>query len=48
MILAIRIFFKAKNKILYIEYEVKTKMIQEQWLKLKIKFLLDYNMKIVI
>ena len=29
------------------KYEVK-KMVQEQWLQLKIKFLLDYNMKIVI
>ena len=32
----------------YKEYEVKIKMIQEQWLQLKITFLLDYSMKIVI
>ena len=31
----------------YKEYEVKIKMVQEQWLWLEIKFLLDYNMKIV-
>ena len=30
------------------EYEVKIKMVQEQWLQLKIKFLLGYNMKIII
>ena len=27
----------------YKEYEVKIKMVQEQWLQLKVKFLLDYN-----
>ena len=32
----------------YKEYEGKTKMVQEQWLQLNIKFLLGYNMKIVI
>ena len=32
----------------YKKYEVKIKMLQERWLQLKIKFLLDYNMKIVI
>ena len=32
----------------YEEYEVKIKMVQEQWLQLKIKFLLGYNIKIVI
>ena len=31
----------------YKEYEVKLKMVQEQWLWLEIEFLLDYNMKIV-
>ena len=31
----------------YKEYEVKIKMVQEQWLWLEIEFLLDYNMKIV-
>ena len=29
------------------EYEIKTKMVQEQWLQLKM-FLLGYNLKIVI
>ena len=29
------------------EYEVKTKMEQEQWLQLKMLFLLGYNLKIV-
>ena len=29
------------------EYEIKTKMAQEQWLLLKIVFLLGYNFKIV-
>ena len=33
---------------LYKKYEVKTKMVQEQWLQLKMNFLLDYNMKIVM
>ena len=33
---------------LYKEYEVKIKMVQEQWLQLKMNFLLDYNMKIVM
>ena len=32
----------------YKEYEVKIKMVQEQWLQLKMKFLLDFNMKIII
>ena len=31
----------------YKEYEVKIKIVQEQWLQLKMKFLLGYNMKIV-
>ena len=30
------------------EYEIKTKMEQEQWLPLKMLFLLGYNLKIVI
>ena len=30
------------------EYKVKIKMVQEKWLQLKMKFLLGYNMKIVI
>ena len=29
------------------EYEIKTKLEQEQWLQLKILSLLDYNLKIV-
>ena len=33
---------------MYNEYEIKIKMRQEQWLLLKMKFLLGYNMKIVI
>ena len=32
----------------YKEYEVKTKMVQEQWLHQKIKFLLDLNIKMFI
>ena len=30
------------------EYEIKTKMVQEQWLQLKKMFLLGYNLKIFI
>ena len=30
------------------EYEIKTKMVQEQWLQIKMAFLLGYNLKIVI
>ena len=30
------------------EYEIRTKMEQEQWLLLKMQFLLGYNLKIVI
>ena len=33
---------------MYKEYESKIKMIQEQEVQLKMKFLLGYNMKIVI
>ena len=29
------------------EYEIKTKIKQEQWLQLKVLFLLGYNLKIV-
>ena len=32
---------------MYKEHEIETKMRQEQWLKLKMKFLLGYNTKIV-
>ena len=27
------------------KYEIKTKMLQEHWLQLKMMFLLDYNLK---
>ena len=30
------------------EYEIKTKMEQEQWLQLKMLFLLGYNFKNVV
>ena len=30
------------------EYEIKTKMEQEQWLQLKMLFLLGHNLKIVV
>ena len=33
---------------MYKEYEVKIKMVQLEWLQLKIDFLVGYNMKIVI
>ena len=41
---------KIKNNMtcVYKEYEGKIKMVEEQWLQLKMKFLLGYNMKIVI
>ena len=29
------------------EYEIKTKMVHEQWIQLKMLFLLGYNLKIV-
>ena len=32
----------------YKKYEVKIKMVQKQWLQLKINFLLCFNIKIVI
>ena len=32
----------------YKEYKIKMKMVQERWLQLKMKFLLGYNLKIVI
>ena len=32
----------------YKKYEIKTKMVQEQWLQLKMKILVGYNMKIDI
>ena len=34
--------------VLYKEHGIKTKMLQEQLLQLKMKFLLGYNMKVVI
>ena len=30
------------------EYQIKTKLVQEQWLQLKMKFLLGNNFKVVI
>ena len=39
---------KIRMTCVYREYEIKTKMVQEQWLHLWMKFLLVYNMKIVI
>ena len=32
----------------YKEYEIKIKIVQEQWLQLNMKFFLDYKMKIII
>ena len=32
----------------YNEYEIKMKMVQQQWLLQKMKLLLGYNIKIVI
>ena len=29
------------------EYEIETKMVHEQWMQLKMKFLLGYNLKII-
>ena len=29
------------------EYEIKTKIVHEQWLQLKMKFLLGYNLKML-
>ena len=37
----------ARPSCVYKEYEVKIKMVQEQWLQLKMKFLLVYYMKIL-
>ena len=41
---------KAKISVtcLFKEYETKTKMVYEQWLQLKMLFLLGYNLEIVI
>ena len=41
---------KIKIKMTYVskEYEIETKMEQEQWLQLKILFLLGYTLKIVV
>ena len=32
----------------YKEYEVKIKIVKNQWMQLKMKFLMRYNMKIAI
>ena len=41
---------KIKIKMTYVskKYEIKTKMEQEQWIQLKILFLLGYTLKIVV
>ena len=39
---------KLRMTCVFKEYDIKIKMVQEQWLHLKMKFLLGYNMKIVI
>ena len=41
---------KTKISMIYVYkgWEVKIKMVQAQWLQLKMTFLLGYNMKIVI
>ena len=41
-------WFKSKLTCVYKEYEVKIKMVKVQWLQLKVKLLVGYNMKIVI
>ena len=33
---------------MYIDYKFKIKIVQVQWLHLKVKFLVGYNMEIVI
>ena len=38
---------KTSRACVHKEYEQKIKMVQEQWLQLKMKFLLGYNMKII-
>ena len=38
---------KTSMTCVYKEYKVKIKIMKEQWLQLKMKFLMDYNMKIV-
>ena len=38
----------ARPSCAYKEYEVKIKMVHEQWLQLKMKYLLVYYMKILI
>ena len=41
-------WFKSKLTCVHKEYEVKIKMVKVQWLQLKVKLLVGYNMKIVI
>ena len=52
VVLKFQTFFKAKINInmtkVSKEYKIKTKIEQEQWLKLKMLLLLGYNLKIVI
>ena len=46
-ILKTSIKLKISVTCVYREYKVKIKMVQEQWLQLKMKFLFGYIMKIV-
>ena len=43
-----RVFQITLNQKLRDLYEIKMEMVQEQWLQLKIKFLLDYNTKVAV
>ena len=47
-ILKTSIKLKISVTCVYREYKVKIKMVQEQWLQLKMKFLFGYIVKIVI
>ena len=43
-----RVFQITLNQKLRDLYEIKMEMVQEQWLQLKMKFLLDYNTKVAV
>ena len=48
---SVNIEYRLKSKLAWLvcaEYKLKIKIVQEQWLQLKMKFFLDYNKKIVI
>ena len=45
---AIWVFQIALNQKLRDLYEIKMEMVQEQWLQLKMKILLDYNTKVAV